>query len=192
MSHANDNSHSLDAVASAEPWADASARGSVDAAGIAQLYEKYAPAIYAHCRRLLGSTAAARDAMQEAFVRVLLRNRDLAPGDEALRYLYRTATNVSINVLRQRAVRDRAMPEIAARASKTETAEGHADRQFVRLLLDRVDATGGSIAVMHFVDGMTQVEIAATLGITRRTVFNRLKQLERLAKALRDEGGTPT
>jgi DNA-binding CsgD family transcriptional regulator len=37
---------------------------------------------------------------------------------------------------------------------------------------------------------MTQVEIAATLGITRRTVFNRLRQLERLAKALLDEGGT--
>jgi RNA polymerase sigma-70 factor, ECF subfamily len=163
----------------------------VDAAGIAQLYEKYAPAIYAHCRRLLGSSAAARDAMQEAFVRVLLRNRDLAPGDEALRYLYRTATNVSINVLRQRAVRDRAMPEIAARASKTGNAEGHADRQFVRMLLDRVDATGGSIAVMHFVDGMTQVEIAATLGITRRTVFNRLKQLERLAKALLEDGTVP-
>jgi len=161
----------------------------VDAVGIAQLYEKYAPAIYAHCRRLLGSTAAARDAMQEAFVRVLLRNRNLAPGDEALRYLYRTATNVSINVLRQRAVRDRAVPEIAARASKnpTESGEGHADRQFVRMLLDRVDATGGSIAVMHFVDGMTQVEIAATLGITRRTVFNRLKQLEKLAHALLNE-----
>jgi RNA polymerase sigma-70 factor, ECF subfamily len=156
--------------------------------GIAQLYERYAPAIYAHCRRLLGSTAAARDAMQESFVRVLQRNRNLEMGDEALRYLYRTATNVSINVLRQRAVRDRAMPEIAARASRSEGAEGHADRQFVRMLLDRVDATGGSIAVMHFVDGMTQVEIAATLGITRRTVFNRLKALERLAKALLAEG----
>lgn len=161
---------------------------AVDAGGIAQLYEKYAPAIYAHCRRLLGSTAAARDAMQEAFVRVLLKNRGLAPGDEALRYLYRTATNVSINVLRQRAVRDRAVPEIAARANRTESGEGHADRQFVRMLLDRVDATGGSIAVMHFVDGMTQVEIAATLGITRRTVFNRLKALEKLAKALMSEG----
>jgi predicted DNA-binding protein (UPF0251 family) len=41
---------------------------------------------------------------------------------------------------------------------------------------------------MHFVDGMTQVEIAATLGITRRTVFNRLKQLEKLARALMNEG----
>jgi RNA polymerase sigma-70 factor (ECF subfamily) len=190
MSHADEDSMSAAAPAASAARAWGGASTGVDAAGIAQLYEKYAPAIYAHCRRLLGSSAAARDAMQEAFVRVLLRNRDLAPGDEALRYLYRTATNVSINVLRQRAVRDRAIPEIAARASKTETAEGHADRQFVRMLLDRVDATGGSIAVMHFVDGMTQVEIAATLGITRRTVFNRLKQLERLAKALLEEGVT--
>jgi DNA-directed RNA polymerase specialized sigma24 family protein len=87
-------------------------------------------------------------------------------------------------------VRDRAIPEIAARTSMgMPSGEGHADRQFVRMLLDRVDATGGSIAVMHFVDGMTQVEIAATLGITRRTVFNRLKQLERLAKALLEDGG---
>jgi RNA polymerase sigma-70 factor, ECF subfamily len=161
----------------------------MDGASMAQLYERYAPAIYAHCRRLLGGSAAARDATQEAFVRVLMRNRDLQPGDEALRYLYRTATNVCINVLRQRGVRDRAVPEIAVRAAP-ENREPHGDRQFVRLLLERVDETGGAIAVMHFVDGMSQVEIAATLGITRRTVFNRLKQLERLAKELLDDGNS--
>ena len=164
---------------------------ALGAADIAQLYEKYAPAIL-RASIVGGCSGRARPratpCKRPSDWRVLLRNRDLALGDEALRYLYRTATNVSINVLRQRAVRDRAIPEIAARASKTETAEGHADRQFVRMLLDRVDATGGSIAVMHFVDGMTQVEIAATLGITRRTVFNRLKQLERLARALLYEG----
>src|SRR4051812_33220383 len=123
----------------------------MDGESMAQLYERYAPAIYAHCRRLLGGNAAARDATQEAFVRVLMRNRDLQPGDEALRYLYRTATNVCINVLRQRGVRDRAVPEIAVRAAGPENREPHGDRQFVRLLLERVDETGGAIAVMHFV-----------------------------------------
>jgi DNA-directed RNA polymerase specialized sigma24 family protein len=34
------------------------------------------------------------------------------------------------------------------------------------------------------VDGMSQVEIAATLGITRRTVFNRLRRVERIARDL--------
>ena len=37
---------------------------------------------------------------------------------------------------------------------------------------------------MHFVDGMTQVEVAATLGITRRTVYNRIRRIEQLAARL--------
>ena len=160
----------------------------MDEQGIADLYQRYAPAIYAHCRRLLGSPASARDALQEAFVRVLQHHRTLGPGEQALRYLYRTSTNVCINLLRQRAVRERAAPEIASRAMiGWETGGGQSnpiDRQFVRLLLDRCDDRSAEIAVMHFVDGLTQVEVAATLGITRRTVFNRIKQIERTAADL--------
>jgi DNA-directed RNA polymerase specialized sigma24 family protein len=47
---------------------------------------------------------------------------------------------------------------------------------------------------MHYVDGMSQVEIAETLGITRRTVFNRLRKVARIARDLlgipEPEGGT--
>lgn len=156
----------------------------MDEQGIAELYQRYAPAIYAHCRRLLGVPAAARDAVQESFVRVLQHHRTLGPGDQALRYLYRTSTNVCINLLRQRTVRDRAAPEIAARMRAAHNDHSGGDRQFVQRLLEHCDDTSCEIAVMHLIDGMTQVDVAATLGITRRTVFNRLKQLERLAAAL--------
>ena len=37
---------------------------------------------------------------------------------------------------------------------------------------------------MRYVDGMSQVEIAETLGITRRTVFNRLRKVARIARDL--------
>ena len=88
---------------------------------IADMYERYAPAIYARCRRLLGSNAAGRDALQESFVRVLQRHQSLEPGDQTLRYLYKTATNVCINQLRQRSVRDRAAAELTAQlAARTE------------------------------------------------------------------------
>lgn len=152
---------------------------------IAELYEHYAPAIFARCRRLLGSSAAGRDALQESFVRVLQRHETLDSGEQTLRYLYRTATNVCINQLRQRSVRDRAAPEltasVAAHPSRQPTP---GDREFVQLLLDQCDETAIGVAVMHFVDGMTQVEVAETLGITRRTVYNRIRQIERLADAL--------
>lgn len=159
--------------------------GVMDEAGLAEIYQRCSPAIYAHCRRLLGSAAAARDATHEAFVRVMARGPKLLTGDDALRYLYRVATNVCLNQIREQRVHDRATPALVARSASLGRGEaGHADRQFVIALLDRCDETGSSIAVMHYVDGMSQVEIAETLGITRRTVFNRLRKLEKLAREL--------
>ena len=158
---------------------------SMDEAGLAQIYERYAPAIFAHCRRLLGSGAAARDATQEAFVRVLAKGPKKLLGEDALRYVYRVATNVCLNQIREQRVHDRATPAIMARSAGGGSAENrHADRQFAEALLDRCDDTGTSIAVMFYVDEMSQVEIAKTLGITRRTVFNRLKKIEGFAHEL--------
>ena len=164
-----------------------SAPGPMDTQNIAALYERYAPAIYAHCRRLLGSAAAGRDALQESFVRVLQHHRVLGPGDQALRYLYRTSTNVCINLLRQRSVRERAAPLIAAQIAAVQNSQPiPGDREFVWLLLDQCDETAVAVALMHLVDGMTQVEVAATLGITRRTVYNRIRRIEQLAASLLD------
>jgi RNA polymerase sigma-70 factor, ECF subfamily len=149
---------------------------------LAHLYAKYSPAIYAHCRRFLQSPAAARDATQEAFVRVLARGVVLPREEEALRYLYRVSTNVCLNLLREQNVHTRAAPTLAANASHVSSAESsHADREFVKEVLSRCGEGGAQVAIMHYLDGMSQVEIAEVLGITRRTVFNRLKKLARIA-----------
>jgi RNA polymerase sigma-70 factor (ECF subfamily) len=153
-----------------------------DEAALAALYQKYAPAIYAHCRRFMHSPATARDATQEAFVRVLAHGVSLPREEEALRYLYRVATNVCLNLLREQNVHTRAVPTLAARVSHGGSAEsGLADREFVAAVLERCGEGGAQVAVMHYLDGMTQVEIAGVLGITRRTVFNRLRKLARVA-----------
>lgn len=149
---------------------------------LASLYAKYSPAIYAHCRRFLQSPAAARDATQEAFVRVLARGVVLPREEEALRYLYRVSTNVCLNLLREHNVHTRAAPALAANSSHVGSAEsGLADREFVNAVLDRCGEGGAQVAIMHYLDGMSQVEIAEVLGITRRTVFNRLRKLARIA-----------
>jgi len=161
---------------------------TMEEAALAELYRSYAPAIFVHCRRLLGSQAAARDAMQEAFVRMMVKAPAQLKGQEALRYVYRVATNVCLNQLREQKVHDRATPAIVARSAGAATGETrHANRQFAEALLDRCDETGTAIAIMHHVDGLSQVEIARTLGITRRTVFNRLKKIEKLAHDLLED-----
>jgi len=89
--------------------------------------------------------------------------------------------------LRQQAVRDRAVPEIGSRARTGGGGQpSPGDRQFVRLLLERCDDLGVQIAVMHLIDGVPQVDVAESLGISRRTVFNRIKRIERIAADLLD------
>ena len=152
---------------------------------IGALYQKFAPAIYAHCRRLLQSQAAARDATQEAFVRVLVRGPSFPNDDDALRYLYRVSTNVCLNQIRETKVHTRAAVSLRARPTWANSMEGrHVDREFGGAVLDRCGDAGATVAIMHYVDGMSQVEIASVLGITRRTVFNRLKKVERIAHDL--------
>jgi RNA polymerase sigma-70 factor (ECF subfamily) len=167
---------------------DEKPRSKADAAteaALASLYAKYAPAIYAHCRRFLPSPAAARDATQEAFVRVLAHGVSLPREEEALRYLYRVATNVCLNLLREHNVHSRATPTLVVRTPPTGSAEaGVADREFVAVVLERCGEGGARVAIMHHLDGMSQVEIARVLGITRRTVFNRLKKVARIAEDL--------
>lgn len=149
---------------------------------IGDLYQRHAPALLSHCRGLLGEAADAADAMHEAFVRVLNRER-FNPGNCSLGYLYRASTNSCIDLLRQRVVRRCAAAEIAARglAAIAVSPRMHEDRECARLLLERCDHTTASIGVMHFMQEMNQVEIASVLGVSRRTVFNHLKRLERVA-----------
>ena len=75
------------------------------------LYRSYGPAIYWRCLRLLRDRAAAEDATQETFMRVL-RHLDRAPdADEAIRWIWRIATNYCLNELRnsKRRAIDRAL-----------------------------------------------------------------------------------
>jgi len=58
----------------------------------------------------------------------------------------------------------------------------HADREFVAAVLERCGEAGATVAVLHYVHGMSQVEIAESLGITRRTVFSRLRKLARIGR----------
>lgn len=152
---------------------------------VRELYERHGPALEAHCWQLLGQRADASDAMHDAFVRVLTRDDGPASDDHLVRSLFRISTNVCIDELRQRSVRRRAVPALAARAPVGRADQLAYDaRDTLERVLDRCDATTCSIVALRFIDGMPRNEIAATLRTTRKTVFNRLKRLQQLAGEL--------
>ncbi len=159
-----------------------------DETTLAQLYANYSPSIYSHCYRYLRSAAEARDATQETFVRVLSRGIVVTCEKAAISYLYRTSTNVCLNILSKQKMESRTTAVLTMNALNVRWSE-FADREFVLVLLARCGEDRAQVAIMYYVEEMSQVEIAELLGITRKTVFNRLRSMACITRDLLLHGG---
>lgn len=160
---------------------------------IEALYRKYGPMVFRRCLGLLKDEELAADAMQDAFMQVL-RRRNTLTSDYPSSLMYRIATNVSINALRRRkrariAGNQDLMEEIAS-------GEDIAEVSAARSVLDRIfgaDDTDASktstrtIAVLHYVDGLTLDETAEIAGMSVSGVRKRLRTLKAKSLALRAE-----
>ena len=69
---------------------------------VTQLYDEFRPRIYSHSYRLLGNQQDADDVTQEVFVSAYLAWESLYARDKLSAWLYRIATNLCIDLLRQR------------------------------------------------------------------------------------------
>src|SRR6266571_5187530 len=69
---------------------------------VTQLYDEFRPRIYSHSYRLLGNRQDADDVTQEVFVSAYLTWDSLYARDKLSGWLYRIATNLCIDLLRQR------------------------------------------------------------------------------------------
>ena len=143
---------------------------------VATLYRKFGPAIYSRCRRLLKDDARAEDATQEVFVRVL-RHIESAPDDAAaLAWIYRISTNFCLNHIRDRTRQaEPTAPEDMPELSENPEPE-MLDRELAMRLVERSPEKIRAAAVLYYIDGLEQEQVASTLGISRRTVINRLQE----------------
>lgn len=159
---------------------------------VSTLYRKFGTAIYSRCRRLLKDDALAEDATQEVFVRVL-RHIESAPDDAtALAWIYRISTNYCLNQIRDRSRQ-------AEPTAPDELPEGDGDgagsememldRDTAMKLIRRAPEKLQEVAVLYYVDGLEQEQVAKTLGISRRTVINRLQEfIDRSKKFISRDG----
>jgi RNA polymerase sigma-70 factor (ECF subfamily) len=153
---------------------------------LAELYRRYAPIINARCRQLLDDPAAGEDAAQETFIRVH-RHLDRVPAErEALYWIYRVATNLCLNELRDRKVRplpvaDDCLPGNEAEPQWERLLE---QRDLVRHLIAGAPAKLRPVAWLYHVDGFDQEEVARIADLSKRTVASRLAAFLRRAKKL--------
>jgi len=142
---------------------------------LTRLYRQYGPYIYARCVRLLGDRSSAEDATQETFMRVHRHLHRAPDPGEALAWIYRIATNYCLNEIRDRKKRPRAEQGIPELFDDNVEAV-LANRDVVARIVQRSPAKLRAPAWLHHVDGLDQGEVARVLGISRRTVLNRLSE----------------
>jgi RNA polymerase sigma-70 factor (ECF subfamily) len=153
---------------------------------VAEAYQRFGSLVLRRCRRILRDDAAARDALQDVFVRLWRYGDNFRAAESKLGWLYRVADRCCFDHLSR--ARDRREAGLDLR-SVVETisspARGLEDREIVLRFLSRFDDRVKMIAVLHYLDEMTQEEIARETGWSRQTVFKKLAFLRERAQALR-------
>jgi RNA polymerase sigma-70 factor (ECF subfamily) len=130
------------------------------------------------CRQLLRTEADALDACQDVFVRVIER-RERLDARYPSSLLYTIATHVCLNRIRDRARRAESPDEEEInRIARAGPPDGGTE---ARLTLDwlfrRHPASSRTIAVLHYVDGLTLEQVASHTGLSVSGVRRRLRKL---------------
>ena len=150
---------------------------------VEELYGKLGPAIYARCRRILKDRAAAEDATQEIFIKIL-KSVDSIPGDDAVMpWVHRVTTNHCLNTLRDARRRAEPMPSESMPEPRDDDFEDSVvTKDFAEQLMARQPEEIKAPVMLYHVKGMEQATIAGWLGISRRTVLYRLAEFAERAR----------
>ncbi len=156
---------------------------------IAALHRQFGGVLYDFCVRLLHDRAEAEDALQEVFLNAYRAYDSFTFGESRLPWLYRIASNTCFKIMR---TRRRKGPVLTFDTDRKASPEAHpADtldaRRLLEKLVSNLDERGFEILVCHYLSGMTQDEIASSLGISRRAVVKRLTALRKQAGSLKEE-----
>jgi RNA polymerase sigma-70 factor, ECF subfamily len=160
------------------------------------LYNRYAPALLALGKRILGNTSDAEEVLQEVFLYVWNHpSRYDSTRSSVSTWLILIARSRAIDRLRTRKVVERthdssAQENPAGHASpeSLETVFIHERRERLRQELGKLPPEQKQVLELAFYDGLSQSEIAARASLPLGTVKTRtLLAMKKLRNALRDE-----
>ena len=155
----------------------------------ARVAQEYAARLYVVARRLLGNRSDAEDAVQRALLKCFAARGAYSPQWAISTWLYRALTNVCIDELRRRrsaAVATRASSEIAPRHVRPGTVGERVD---VERALARVPREARMLLALHYVDGLSFIELARIRGISINTVKSQLARGKAIMRQTLETGG---
>lgn len=146
-----------------------------------EAYERYGRSVFRRAVYLLGNEDAAKDATQEVFLRAMRAGDRGSFEASPMAWLYRVTTNLCLNKLRDRSRRS----AILSAWKPAELVDSGAEAKvLVQRILAQVPEDLQDVAIYYYVDELSHEEIAEIIGVSRRTVGNRLASFHALARDL--------
>ena len=144
-----------------------------------ELYDRYGDAVYRQAHSLLRDPDRARDTAQEVFLRAA--QHPIGMSGHPLPWLIRVTKNLCLNHIRDSRRRGELLRNHAPEPGREHGGDA---RLAWNQLLAQLPEDLQQIAVSYYIDELSQDEIAAAHGVSRRTIGNRLAAFQSLATAL--------
>lgn len=140
--------------------------------------------VFRRCMAMLRDEAEAKDLLQNVFLRVYER-MDSLDLSQPSSLLWNTATRLCLNRIRDRRRRglDVDASEMLLNIACAEE-EDYETRGILSKIFSKEQESTRTIAVLHYVDGMTLEETAKTVGLSVSGVRKRLRSLQARVKNL--------
>lgn len=161
-----------------------------------RIYREHAPLVYRTAWGVLGRREDAEDVLQTIFLKLLRREfpPDLRKNPRA--YLYRSAVNLSLDMLKAQRRRPAAVEDAESIGKAVSIGESEIDEALYQRLYEaigRLAPEAAEVILLHYMQKKNTAEIAKMLGISRTSVAVRLfRARKRLRKLLAQEKNDET
>jgi DNA-directed RNA polymerase specialized sigma24 family protein len=141
----------------------------LDRSELDALYRRYGAMVLRRARRILADEQLAHDVCQDVFIQLLRAGRGW-DAHSPVGWLFRTTTNHCLNLIRGTKRWHDFLRLLPAAQPATPSLP-------VQLLLRGVPERLHDVAIYYGLDRMSQDEIALALGLSQKTVSNRIREL---------------
>jgi RNA polymerase sigma-70 factor (ECF subfamily) len=146
---------------------------------VSDVVRRYGALLERRCRLLMRDRAQGQDALQELFATLLRRGEGLREARSKYRWLCRAADRTCLDLLRRgRHVRAALSIDDIDPVGPAPGVDPEA-RWAALQALGELDEAEQALAIMLFVDGMSQGEAADELGVSRVTINKRAQEIRK-------------
>ena len=148
-----------------------------------RLYQSHGPAVLRRARQLLGNESEAREVLHDVFASLLERPEQFAGTSSIMTFLYSMTTHQALTRLRRERGRQRLLE--LHQEHDPELVSPPGAQLELREVLRSLPEELAELAVYHYLDEMTQDEIAAVLGCSRQWVTKLVARLRQSVESCR-------